>query len=476
MGRPADRGTERLAAGRKGALRLLLIGDFEQAFFRFARDQRDYAVDLVLDSGRAVELARSGGLAFDLAITGLKIGPVGGMEVLKALRGADPDAPVIISTHETSPRTVVEAMQAGAFDYIVEPYADYELVRSVIDRAAARRRTLLAARDLSGELRRPVDFPEVVGSSRAVAALRRHIAKAASADGAVLVTGESGTGKGLVAAAIHRASARSRGLFVTVNCGAIPEQLIESELFGHVRGAFTGAVADREGRVGAADGGTLFLDEIGELSPGAQVKLLRFLEDRRYEPVGDSRSRTADVRIVAATNCDLPAKIAGGLFREDLFYRVNVLAIRVEPLRERREDVPLLAQHFLERIAAESGKPVRAISAEALAALSVHDWPGNIRELRNVIERAVIWSSSEAIVAGDLPALAGGPTRPIEVSGSGDSGAGQGGLAERLRSFERQAILEALEATDWVRARAAERLRIPRTTLLRRMKELQITR
>jgi len=470
---PAVPDVRSLAAGRKGALRLALIGGFDDAFYRFIGGQSDYAADLIADSGRAVALARSGELAFDLAITGLKILPAGGMEVLRALREADPDAPVIISTHETSPRAVVEAMQAGAFDYIIEPYADLAAVRDAIDRAAARRRTLLAARDLSGQLHRPVEFPEVVGSSRAVSELRRHIRKAASADGAVLLTGESGTGKGLVASAIHRASARARGPFVAVNCGAIPEQLVESELFGHVRGAFTGAVADREGCVAAADGGTLFLDEIAELSPATQVRLLRFLEDGGYQAVGDSRPRTADVRIVSATNSNLPSRINGGLFREDLFYRINVLAIAVPPLRERREDVPLLAQHFLEGISAESGKPVRAVSAEALSALSAHDWPGNVRELRNVMERAVIWSSGEAITVRDLPASlgaspAGGAQAPASEVGRG--------LVDRLRAFERGAILEALEATDWVRAKAAERLRIPRTTLIRRMRELKITR
>jgi DNA-binding NtrC family response regulator len=469
---PAKPEIQKLAAGRKGALRLVLIGGYDDRFYQFMRNQNDYAVDLIADSGHAVAAARAGRLAFDLAITGLRIKPADGMEVLKVLREADPDAPVIISTHETSPRVVVQAMQAGAFDYVIEPYEDYGPVKDAMDRAAARRRTLLAARDLSGQLHRPVDFPEVVGASRAVTELRRNIRKAASADGAVLLTGESGTGKGLVAAAIHRASARSGGPFVTVNCGAIPEQLVESELFGHVRGAFTGAVADREGRVGAADGGTLFLDEIAELSPGTQVKLLRFLEDRSYEAVGDSRPRSAEVRIISATNSNLAARINGGLFREDLFYRVNVLCIHVVPLRERREDVPLLAQHFLEQIAAESGKPVRALSAEALSALAAHDWPGNIRELRNVMERAVIWSSGETVTVRDLPASLGGGSS----TGAAPVAATEQGLGQRLRSFERQAILDALEATDWVRAKAAQRLQIPRTTLIRRMKELQITR
>ena len=460
-----------LARGGKGALRLLLVGAFDEEFYRVLAGQPDYAVDLALDSGQTVALARAGQLPFDMAITGLKIQPLDGMEVLKALREADPDAPVIMSTHETSPKTVVQAMQAGAFDYVIEPYQDYGLVRAVIDRAAARRRTLLAARELSGELRRRVAFPEIIGRSRAVAELRKNIRRAASADSSVLLTGESGTGKGLVAAAIHKASARAGGPLVTVNCGAIPEQLVESELFGHVRGAFTGAVADRQGRVEAADDGTLFLDEIAELSPGAQVKLLRFLEDRRFEAVGDPRARTADARIIAATNSNQPARINSGLFREDLFYRVNVLSIHVEPLRERPEDLPLLAQHFLEAIAAESGKPARALSPEALAALSAQAWPGNIRELRNAIERAVIWSNGEAIQLRDLPpalatpAAATKPEPPVERS-----------LDERLRAFERKAILDALEATDWVRAKAAQRLKIPRTTLIRRMTELQITR
>jgi DNA-binding NtrC family response regulator len=462
-------GVRTLVPGGEGILRLLLVGAFDDEFYRVLTAQRDYAVDLVLDSGQAVALARAGQLAFDMAITGLNIQPVGGMEVLRVLREADPDAPVIMSTHESSPKVVVQAMQAGAFDYVIEPYQDYSLVRAVINRAAARRRTLLAARALSGELRRRVAFPELIGRSRPVAEIRKNIRRAASADSSVLITGESGTGKGLIAAAIHHASARGHGPLVTVNCGAIPEQLVESELFGHVRGAFTGAVADRVGQVQAAHGGTLFLDEIAELSPGAQVKLLRFLEDRCFQAVGDSRPRSADARIISATNSNLPARINSGLFREDLFYRINVLSIQVPPLRGRPEDVPLLAQHFLQEIAAESGKPARALSAEALAALSAHDWPGNIRELRNAVERAVIWSSGETIQMSDLapafatPAAATKPEPPAEQS-----------LAMRLRTFERKAILDALEATDWVRAKAAQRLKVPRTTLIRRMKELDI--
>jgi DNA-binding NtrC family response regulator len=450
---------------------VLLIGSYDDGFMRFMSEPRGYGVDFILDSGQAV--AAAGGLRFDVVVTGLRIGPADGLEVLRAFRAVDPDAPVIMSTHETSPRKVVEVMQAGAFDYVVEPYEDLTLVGAVLERALARRRTLLEATRLRRELQAQSEVPEIVGRSGAVRRLREEVRRAADASSPVLITGASGTGKGLVARAIHGAGRRRSGPFVIVNCGAIPEQLFESELFGHVRGAFTGAVADRQGRVQQSDTGTLFLDEIAELSPGAQVKLLRFIEEHQFEKVGDSRQLSADVRILCATNRNLPERIASGLFREDLFYRVNVLCIDVPPLRERREDVPLLAQHFLEEMAAESGKAVRAISREALAALCERDWPGNARQLRNVLERAFVFSSGDTILPRDLP---------VEPAAAAPAGTGRGqsdeprGLRQRLLREERRLIVEALEGCGWVRSKAAERLAIPRSTLMRRMRELDITR
>jgi two-component system NtrC family response regulator len=464
----------KLVPGGKGQLKVLLVGSYTDDFLEVITKQRDYAVDLIWDSGQAV--AAAGELQFDIVVTGLRIQPADGMEVMRAFHAVDPDAPLIMSTHETSPRRVVEVMQAGAFDYIVEPYQDFKQVRAIVDRAAERRRTLLATRRLSQELHAQTDLPEIVGRSAATRRLRESLRRAAAADSPVLVTGESGTGKGLVARCVHEAGPRGGGAFVTVNCGAIPEQLLESELFGHVRGAFTGAVSDRRGRVQQAHGGSLFLDEIAELSPNAQVKLLRFIEEHSFERVGESESLSADVRIICATNRNLPARIASGLFREDLFYRVNVLSVHIPPLRERREDVPLLALHFLEKMAEESGKQVRAISPHALEILSAQEWPGNARELRNVLERAFVFSSGDAVLARDIPLdvpVAGGAGSESEPRAHP---APPLGLRERLRAEERRLILEALEACDWVRTRTSKRLKIPRSTLIRKMQELGITR
>jgi DNA-binding NtrC family response regulator len=454
-----------------GGLRVLLVGDYTPDFLEFVAGRTDCGVDIIEDSGRAV--ASAGELSFDVVVTGLRIRPADGMEVMAAFRAVDPDAPVIMSTHDTSPRRVVEVMQAGAFDYIVEPYEDFAVVAEIVARALARRRTLLAARRLSRELREPSDVPEIVGRSAATRRLREELRRAAAAESPVLITGESGTGKGLVAKAIHRLSARGAEPLVTVNCGAIPEQLLESELFGHVRGAFTGAVADRDGRVQQADRGSLFLDEIGELSPGAQVKLLRFIDEQAFERVGESQPRSANVRILCATNRNLAQAIASGLFREDLFYRVNVLSVHIPPLRERSEDLPLLAQHFLETMAAESGKAVRAIAPAALEILRARPWPGNARELRNVLERAFVFTSGDAILARDLPAGLAAPS-PAPATAPARGGDADAGLRERLRGEERRLIREALEASGGVRAEAARRLKIPRSTLVRRIGELGI--
>jgi two-component system NtrC family response regulator len=466
----AAEGVTTLVPAPRGGLRILLVGSYSQDFVDFMAGMTECGVDWMGDSGRAV--ADAGQLSFDVVVTGLRIGPADGMEVMKAFHAVDPDAPVIMSTHETSPRRVVEVMQAGAFDYIVEPYRDFKEVAAILNGATARRRTLLGARKLSRELHEQTDLPEIVGRSGATRRLREEVRRAAVSGSPVLITGESGTGKGVVALALHRASDRREGPFVTVNCGAIPEQLLESELFGHVRGAFTGAVADREGRVEQADGGSLFLDEIAALSPSAQVKLLRFLEERAFERVGQSDALSADVRIICATNRNLAESIASGIFREDLFYRVNVLSVHIPPLRERREDIPLLAQHFLEVMAAESGKEVRAISRDALKTLSGRNWPGNARELRNVLERAFVFSSGDAIVSRDVPVGPGEGVSPAPAPAEGERRGLP--LRESLRREERRLIVEALGAAGRNRTRAAERLGIPRTTLLRRMRELKI--
>jgi DNA-binding NtrC family response regulator len=282
----------------------------------------------------------------------------------------------------------------------------------------------------------------------------------------VLITGESGTGKSLVARAIHRRSSRRDGPFVEVACGALPETLLESELFGHVAGAFTGATGDKQGKFKQADGGTIFLDEIATASPGMQVKLLRVLQDLEFEQVGGTKTHTVDARVILATNEDLSNAVAEGRFRQDLFYRVNVINVELPSLRERISDIPLLARHFLEQVCEDSGKPVRELSDEALAALQAYRWPGNVRELENVIERAVLLGKSDRIGLDDLP-------RSLAAAGpvSAEPAAGRT-LKEALEGPERQIILEALEAHGWNRHVTAEALGINRTTLYKKMKRL----
>jgi DNA-binding NtrC family response regulator len=459
-----------LVPHRPGWLRVLLIGSYDQEFLNFISAQQGYSFQSILDSNDIAATASE--LDFDIIFTGLKIAPLDGMEVLKAFREADPDAPLIMSTHNTCPRNIVEVMQAGAFEYLVEPYQNYELIADILRRAGAQRRSLLAARKLSAQLHGQSEMPELVGASKSISLLRKSVRRAAGVDSPVLITGESGTGKGLIASLIHKISPRGQKKIVTANCGAIPEQLFETELFGHVRGAFTGAVANRKGRVQEAEGGTLFLDEIAELSPAAQAKLLRLLEERTYERVGESSPLTANVRIICATNKNLPTLISGGLFREDLFYRVNVLPLEIPPLRQHRDDIPLLAQHFLETMASNSGKSTRAFSARSLKLLAAHDWPGNARELRNVIERAFVFSAGETILARDIPSDL---VKRVALESKLQQAPPAAGLRQSLRQQERRMILVALEQSDWVRTAAARLLQIPRTSLIRKMRDLKIT-
>jgi DNA-binding NtrC family response regulator len=412
-----------------------------------------------------------------------------GLEALTRLRAVLPDSPVLVMTGHGTLSTAVEAVRKGAFDYLAKPLS-IEAARAALSRALAQG----AARSaLDGARRELADFPPealLVGRSAAMQALYRQLAAAAAADATVLLSGESGTGKELAARAIHLHSARSSGPFVAVSCAGLPETLLETELFGHARGAFTGAVASRVGRVEAADGGTLFLDEVGEMSPGMQAKLLRFLESRTFERVGESEPRRSDVRVISATNRDLAAAVRSGGFREDLYYRLDVLRIELPPLRERREDIPLLVAHFLSGAGSSAGRPAE-VSPEALAALGAHDWPGNVRELRNCLERAAALAGpGGTIVAEHLPPALGGSGGPGGLAGSIDAlvrRLARAALAERERSgssgdegrlhadlvriVERAAIAEVLAAVGGNQVRAARELGLHRSTLRKKIEE-----
>jgi DNA-binding NtrC family response regulator len=398
--------------------------------------------------------------SFDAALIDLRLGQLDGVEVLTRLRRLDPDLAVLIMTAFATVETAVLAMKAGAMDYVLKPFDNDALLRALRRGAAmtrlARENARLREITHAGEGER-----ELLGRSPALDGVRRLVAQVARTDTTVLIRGETGTGKEVVAHAIHRASARAEQPFVAVHCAALAESVLESELFGHERGAFTGALARKRGRFELAQGGTLFLDEIGEISEAVQVKLLRAIEARSFERVGGEAAVETDARFIAATNRDLEAAIRQGRFREDLYYRLNVVDIRIPPLRERREDVPLLAQHFLHRHGARMQRGHVVLSEAAAEALMAYAWPGNVRELENVIERALVLSEGDEIGPELLPAEIRAP------SGARDALAELRGrpLQEALDQIERALLLQALEDSGYVQARAAEKLGLSKSAL-----------
>ncbi len=400
-----------------------------------------------------------------LVITDLKMPGMGGFQVLAAVKDRSPDTLVIVITAFGAVETAVEAMKLGAYDYITKPFNRDEL-RLVVQKAMEMQGLSEENRRLREELAERAEFRSIVGISRAMERVFATVRKVADTEAAVLITGESGTGKELVARAIHSLSSRRNGAFVAVNCAAIPRDLLESELFGHVRGAFTGAVRDKAGKFQLADGGTLFLDEVGELPLELQPKLLRALQEKSVEPVGGTAPQKLDVRVVAATNADLEEAIAAGAFRDDLYYRLAVIPLHLPPLRERREDIPLLIRHFT----AKHGGEGVLFAPEALALLQEYPWPGNVRELENTVERLLILRSGDTIGVDDLPdKVAGrksaGKGRVVNLPPDGYS----------LEDLEREVVLEALERNDWNQTKAARFLRIPRHTLIYRMEKYAIT-
>jgi DNA-binding NtrC family response regulator len=411
----------------------------------------------------AIELLRKSPV--DLVLTDLRMPRLGGEELLQAIRTERPGLPVVVMTAYGSVRDAVRLTKAGALDYLVKPFEAAEL-------EAVLRHALRA--HATGLDRAPPDadamaLAGLIGASAAIQAVRTQIGEVRNSRSTVLITGESGTGKDVIARAIHASSPRRERPFVPVNCAAIPDQLLESELFGHVRGAFTGAQAARVGRFEQAEGGTLFLDEIGDMPLQMQAKILRVLQDRTVEPVGGTTSRQVDVRVIAATNQDLATAIAAGRFRADLFYRLNVYPIVMPPLRERPEDVPLLAQHFLERLGPELGSVATGFTEGALRLLRAHSWPGNVRELQNCIERAALVAKTASIGPAELP-LAGNAEAGADATLENDDGP----LDETLASVERQRIERALASTGGVQVRAAALLGITERSLWHRIKKLGI--
>jgi len=398
-----------MAEPTASAARVVVVDDEPTLRRTIARtlSQRGFEVTQCEDGQSALEHLR--GHDADVMLIDLMMPGVSGMDVLREVKSLRPDVECVIMTAYSKVEDAVAAVRAGAYDFLTKPFPSFDAVAITVAKAAERRRLIAKTRSLEEQLDRGNQgFGEIIGQSASMRAVFRLVEGVASASSTVLILGESGTGKELIARAIHRSSARASRPFVAVNCSSIPDTLIESELFGHVKGAFTSANASRAGLFEVADKGTLFLDEVGDLSLAAQVKLLRALQEGEIKRVGANETRNVDVRVVAATNVDLSGKIAAGRFREDLYYRLNVIAIELPPLRDRRDDIALLAQHFLRKFARKSGKDVKRLAPDALSTLTAYSWPGNVRQLENAIERAVVLARGDEITSDDLPDAIGG--------------------------------------------------------------------
>jgi two-component system response regulator PilR (NtrC family) len=435
--------------------RLLVVDDELSMRELLAIMLRKSGYEVVLADGGEAAIEALQREVFDLVVTDLRMRTIDGLGVLRAAKEHAPQTVVLVVTAYASTETAVEAMKLGAYDYITKPFKLDE-IRLTIANALERKRLQEENQALRRQLRQERSVDAFLGKSKKMLEVFDTIRKIADSASTVMITGESGTGKELVARAIHHESARRKRPFVSVNCGAVPEGLMESELFGHVKGSFTGAVASTIGLFSAADGGTLFLDEITEIPQSVQVKLLRAVQEREIRRVGDTRDIKVDVRLIAASNRDLGKAVADGVLREDLFYRLNVIPIVLPPLRDRLEDIPLLAAHFVERIAREMGRGVRAVSPEALTVLERYHWPGNIRELENIIERAIVLGSGDTLTPDQLPRdltrPRGLPEVAVDLPPTGLD------LETTLERIEQQYIEAALDRTAGVQTHAAELL------------------
>ncbi len=449
----------------------ILVVDDEQSM-------REFLAICLKRAGHEVSLADSGTQAMaalaaspaDVVVTDLRMpGDLDGLGLLRAIRAAGLDPEVILVTAFATADTAIAAMKEGAYDYLTKPFKVDE-INAVIGRAMEKRALVAENLALRDQVAGRVRMAQLLGRSKAMQHVFELIGKIASARTSVLITGESGTGKELVARALHTEGSRAGGAFVAVNCGAIPDELMESELFGHVKGAFTGAVADRPGLFREAQGGTLFLDEIGELSLGLQVKLLRALQEKKVKPVGGTGEVEVDVRVVAATNRELEAEVARGAFRQDLYYRLNVIEVRLPPLRQRHEDVPLLVEHFLRRFARDQGKALSSLTPAAMKRLEAYDFPGNVRELENIIERAVALASGTSIDETDLPSLRA--TAPRQAAPAGDIPDDGVDLDRLVADYERAWVVKALDKAGGVRKKAAHLLGITFRSMRYRLDKL----
>jgi two-component system NtrC family response regulator/two-component system response regulator HydG len=448
---------------RSGGERILVVDDEQNA--------RTALRDILVDEGYEVAEAGDGeeamavlpGFSPSVVLADVRMPRVDGITLLRRAREAGSDAVFVMMTAFASVEAAVEAMRAGAENYLVKPL-DVNAVLVILDKALEKLRLQRDTANLRERVRERYRFHHIVGDAPELQAVYEVVKRAAPTRATVLVLGESGTGKELIAQALHEESPRAERPFIKVNCAALSETLLESELFGHEKGAFTGAVGRKEGRFELADGGTLFLDEIGDVSPALQIKLLRVLQTKEFERVGGTQTLKVDVRLVAATNRDLAAEVETGRFREDLYYRLNVVAVTLPPLRQRKGDIPALVSHFMEKYGKAYGKEVKGLAPGTLNALLSHDWPGNVRELENVVERAVVLSKSADLTADDLPPTLRGPRPRERVPGALIPGA-------TLYEIEREAILRTLEMVGGSTSRAAEILGISVRKIQYRLKE-----
>ncbi|NOX97128.1 MAG: sigma-54-dependent Fis family transcriptional regulator [Nitrospirae bacterium] len=432
-------------------------------------EENGYKVDLAGDGEKASNKIKQSD--FDLVITDMKMPKKSGLKLLREIRKVDEELPVIVMTAYGTVPTAIEAMRAGAYDYILKPF-DLEEMKAVVKKALAVEKLLRRSRYLQEELEAKYQFEDIVGKSIKMQEVFKLISQVAPTKSTVLISGESGTGKELIARAIHFHSPREKEPLIVVNCAALPETLLESALFGHVKGAFTGAHRDRRGKFELADGGTIFLDEVGAMSLNLQAKLLRVLQEKEFERVGGTGSIPVDVRIIAATNKDLKKAIEEKTFREDLYYRLNVIPVYLPPLRERKDDIPLLAYHFLRRYNQELKKNIKEISPETLELMAAYNWPGNIRELENAIERAVVLGKGECLAANTLPlSLANGSASFRKTD---DNLSYQEAKKEVLQSFEKRFLSKVLSKARGNVSRAARLARLDRKNLYQKMKELNI--
>ncbi len=446
-------------------MRILLADDDRslRRVLQFKLEKYGYDVTAVEDGQQALEQLNVS--QYDLLLSDIKMPKIDGLELLERSKELQPDLKIILITAHGTVSQAVQAVKLGAFDYITKPFEDEELFVA-LDKALAFRKLENENRQLKGRLKRVSQTPKLIGVSRPFKQLISMVEKIAATDATVLITGESGTGKELIARCLHSKSNRADNEFVAINCAAIPRELLESELFGHVKGAFTGAVKNKKGKFELADGGTLFLDEVGELALDLQAKLLRALQERVIEPVGSEKQIEADVRVIGATNVNLEERIREGKFREDLYYRLNVIPIKIPSLAERKDDIPILVQEFIARMAPADNITV---TPELLEALMNHSWPGNIRELENLVERMVVLRKSNTLTPDDLP----------DDFGTFDPRREQGVTAHpkdhvTFHEAEEQLIRDALNKCGWNRTKAASYLNIPRHVLIYRMKKYGI--